>query len=221
MDIKNLISKVDHTLLTPTATKAQILAAADEAVKFGAASVCIPPCYVQAVKKHVGNQTKVCTVIGFPNGYAHSTVKLYEAERALADGADELDVVVNQSWVKDSDIRAITREIATIKHAAGRNIVKLIVETCQLSEHEKRSLCAVVLDSGADFIKTSTGFSTGGATTEDIILFRALLPNGFGIKAAGGIQTLDDAERFLNLGATRLGTSRIIKILQNQTSEGY
>ena len=221
MNAAEIMARVDHTLLLPTATKAQILAAADEAIEFGAASVCIPPCHVHAVKAHVGDRMKVCTVIGFPNGYEASAVKLFEAENALADGADELDVVINQGKLKDKETRAVTRELTDIKKAAGKHIVKVIVETCVLDEGEKRSVCTIVPDSGADFIKTSTGFASGGATFSDIALFRSLLPNGFGIKASGGIQTLADAERFLALGATRLGTSRIVKLLQEKASEGY
>jgi len=221
MDTKEIMAKVDHTLLIPTATLAQILATADEAVEFSAASVCIPPCFVRALKAHVGAKMPVCTVIGFPNGYNTTAAKLVEAEAALADGADELDMVVNLGNVKDGNMQAVENEITAIKRTAGTKIVKVIVETCLLTEAEKRALCVVVLSSGADFIKTSTGFSTGGATFEDIALFRSCLPKGFGIKAAGGIQNLADAEKFLALGATRLGTSRIVKILQKQASEGY
>ena len=221
MDSKEMMAKVDHTLLLPNATKADIQQTLEDAIAFGAASACIPPSFVKFAKAFTGDTLPICTVIGFPNGYVTSRAKLVEAQCALADGADELDMVANISWIKDGAYADVASEIAAIKNAAGDKIVKVIIETCLLTEDEKRRMCEVVRDSGANFIKTSTGFSTGGATFEDIALFRSALPEGFGIKAAGGIQTLADAEQFLALGATRLGTSRIVKILKNQQATGY
>ena len=221
MDSKEIMAKVDHTLLLTTATKAEIRQTLDDAMHYGAASACIPPSFVAFAKEYVGNRLPICTVIGFPNGYMTSAVKLYEAQCALADGADELDMVVNVSWIKDGLYAEVAAEIAAMKKVTGDKILKVIIETCLLTDDEKRRMCEVVRDSGADFIKTSTGFSTGGATFEDIALFVSELPKGFGIKAAGGIQTLADAERFLELGATRLGTSRIVKLLKNQDVTGY
>jgi len=221
MDAKEIMAKVDHTLLLTTATSADIRQTLDDAIAYGAATACIPPSFVAMAKKYVCGRLPICTVIGFPNGYMTGKAKIYEAQCALEDGADELDMVVNVSLVKDGAYANVAREITSIKKAAGAQVLKVIIETCLLTEDEKRRMCEVVRDSGADFIKTSTGFSTGGATFEDIALFREMLPDGFGIKAAGGIQTMADAERFLELGATRLGTSRIVKLLKNEQGTGY
>ena len=221
MNTNEIMAKVDHTLLTQTAVRADIEETLADAMHYGAASACIPPCHVAQAKAYVGSKLPICTVIGFPNGYTTSEAKCFEARQALADGADELDMVINLAALKEGSFASIAREIEAIKRLAKSNILKVIIETCLLTDYEKRRMCEVVRDSGADFIKTSTGFSTGGATFEDIALFRSLLPEGFGIKAAGGIQTLADAERFIELGATRLGTSRIVKILKNQQAIGY
>ncbi len=213
MDIEKLLTFVDHTLLSQTATPQQILRACDEGLRYNTASVCIPPCYVRLAKEHCGKRLAVCTVIGFPNGSNSSGVKLYEAQDALQNGADELDMVINLGLVKSGDFSGVQREISQIKDVCRDKILKVIVETCLLSEREKIELCRVVSHSGADFIKTSTGFAGGGATQDDIILFKKYIEPHVKIKAAGGISTLKDARRFLELGASRLGTSRIIKLI--------
>ncbi len=213
MDIEKLLTFVDHTLLSQTATPQQILRACDEGLRYNTASVCIPPCYVRLAKEHCGKRLAVCTVIGFPNGSNSSGVKLYEAQDALQNGADELDMVINLGLVKSGDFSGVQREISQIKDACRDKILKVIVETCLLTEREKIELCRVVSRSGADFIKTSTGFAGGGATQDDIILFKKYVEPHVKIKAAGGISTLKDARRFLELGASRLGTSRIIKLI--------
>ena len=213
MDIEKLLTFVDHTLLSQTATPQQILRACDEGLRYNTASVCIPPCYVRLAKEHCGKRLAVCTVIGFPNGNNSSGVKLYETQDALQNGADELDMVINLGLVKSGDLSGVQREISQIKDACRDKILKVIVETCLLTEREKIELCRVVSHSGADFIKTSTGFAGGGATQDDIILFKKYVEPHVKIKAAGGISTLKDARRFLELGASRLGTSRIIKLI--------
>lgn len=213
MDIEKLLTFVDHTLLSQTATPQQILRACDEGLRYNTASVCIPPCYVRLAKEHCGKRLAVCTVIGFPNGNNSSGVKLYETQDALQNGADELDMVINLGLVKSGDFSGVQREISQIKDACRDKILKVIVETCLLTEREKIELCRVVSHSGADFIKTSTGFAGGGATQDDIILFKKYVEPHVKIKAAGGISTLKDARRFLELGASRLGTSRIIKLI--------
>jgi len=221
MDTRAIMAKVDHTLLSQSATWPDIQKTLAEAISFGAASACIPPCFVRRAKEYARNRLPICTVIGFPNGYSTTAAKVCEAADALANGADELDMVINIAKVKEDDYACVTQEISRIKKEAQQKIVKVIIETCLLTDAEKRHMCVAVHDAGADFIKTSTGFSTSGATFDDIALFRSLLPDGFGIKAAGGIQTLADAERFLSLGATRLGTSRIVKLLQHMETDGY
>ncbi len=188
----------------------------DEGIEYKTASVCIPPCHVRAAGKYAAGRIKICTVIGFPNGYNNTKVKIYEAKSAISDGADEIDMVINLGLVKSGDFKAVEREISEIKSVCKDKILKVIIETCLLTEGEKVKMCEVVSQSGADFIKTSTGFSTGGATDADIMLFKKhVLPN-VRIKAAGGIKTLEDAQRFLELGADRLGTSRIIKLIKKE-----
>lgn len=212
MDIQTILSKVDHTLLAPAATQAQIGVLCDEAVRFQTASVCIPPSYVHAAREYVGNRMRVCTVIGFPNGYETTAVKVYEAEDAVKNGADEIDMVINIGWLKDRRYAELLSEIKAVRASCEGKVLKVIVETCLLSEEEKIRVCGLVAASGADFIKTSTGFSSGGATREDIRLFAEHRTPTLKIKAAGGISTFEDAEALLSLGADRLGTSRLVKL---------
>ena len=211
MELSRLLSHCDHTLLKQEATWDQIRALCDDAVAFGCASVCIPPSYVRACADYLKGACPVCTVIGFPNGYSTTAVKVFETRDALENGADEIDMVINLGWVKDRRWDDILDEIRQIKAACGSHILKVIVETCLLTEEEKRQMCALVSQSGADYIKTSTGFSTGGATREDVALFAACVEPHVKIKAAGGISTPADGEDFLALGASRLGTSRLVK----------
>ena len=209
---EEILEKVDHTLLAQTATWEQIRQLCDDAIHFSTASVCIPPCYVKKAKEYVGSRLRICTVIGFPNGYHTTAVKVAEAEDAVSNGADELDMVINIGMLKDGREADVEEEIRLIKQAAGEKILKVIIETCLLTEAEKIAMCQIVTRAGADYIKTSTGFSTGGATPEDIALFAAHVGEGVKIKAAGGIASFEDAERFLDLGASRLGTSRLVKL---------
>ena len=221
MDIKNILAHCDHTLLKPESTWEQIRALCDEGMKYGCASVCIPAAYVRQANDYVGANLKVCTVIGFPNGYSTTEVKVFETEDAVRNGADEIDMVVNIGWVKDGRWDELLSEIKAVKASCQGRILKVIVEACLLTEAEKIKMCQLVTQSGADYIKTSTGFSTGGATKEDVALFAKHIGPGVRIKAAGGISTLQDAQDFLDLGADRLGTSRIVKLAQGQQGEGY
>ena len=221
MDVKEILKHVDHTLLTQTATWAEIRQICDDAVKYGTASVCIPPVYVKQVKEYVQDQMAVCTVIGFPNGYMTTATKEFETKDALANGADEIDMVINIGWAKDGKFDAIEEEIRTLKKACGSKILKVIIETCLLTDEEKKAMCKAVTAAGADYIKTSTGFSKAGATFEDIKLFSENIGPNVKMKAAGGISSLDDAEKFLSLGADRLGTSRIVKIVKQEEATGY
>lgn len=214
MDIPYILSHVDHTCLSPTATEAEIRALCDDALRFGTASVCIPPSAVAQAKAYVGDRMAVCTVIGFPNGYMTTAAKCFETEDALRAGADEIDMVIHLGWVREGAYDRILEEIRAVKAVCGDRILKVIIETCLLTDEEKIRLCQVVSDSGADYIKTSTGFSTGGATREDVALFKAHVAPHLKIKAAGGIATLQDAEDFLELGASRLGTSRIVRLVK-------
>ena len=220
MELAKIVGTVDHTLLKQAATWEQIQELCDDAMRYHTASVCIPASYVKQAKEYVGGAMRVCTVIGFPNGYSTTAVKVFETQDAVHNGADEIDMVVNIGWIKDGLYDQVTEEIRQIKQACGGRILKVIVETCLLTEEEKIRMCEVVTRSGADFIKTSTGFSTGGATFEDVALFAKHVGPGIKIKAAGGIAGMGDAERFLSLGASRLGTSRIIQILKNEDSGG-
>ena len=221
MDTKQILSKVDHTLLAPEAIWAQIKEICDDGIRYGTASVCIPPAYVARAKEYVGDALKICTVIGFPNGYNTTAVKYFETEDAIRNGADEIDMVINIGWLKDKNYDAILKEIQALKIACGDKVLKVIIETCKLSESEKIQMCNIVSAAGADFIKTSTGFGGGGATKEDVELFARHVGKNVAIKAAGGISSMEDAETFVNLGAERLGTSRIVKIVKNeQTQEG-
>lgn len=214
MNSKDILKYVDHTLLSQTASWEEIKELCDDAVKYGTASVCIPPSYVKQVKDYVQDKMAVCTVIGFPNGYATTAVKVFETQDAVKNGADEIDMVINLGWVKDRNYEEVKEEIRQIKQACQGRILKVIIETCLLTEEEKIEMCRVVTDAGADFIKTSTGFSKAGATLEDIRLFKEHIGNGVKMKAAGGISSLKDAEDFLSLGALRLGTSRIVKLIK-------
>lgn len=216
MNINEILSKVDHTLLAQTSTWEQIKQTCDDAVKYKAASACIPPSFVKRAKEHVGENLAICTVIGFPNGYMTTPVKVFETKAALEDGADEIDMVINIGDLKDGNHEAVLSEISQIKAACGEKILKVIIETCLLTEEEMIVMCDLVTRAKADYIKTSTGFSTSGAKREDIILFRKHLGENVKIKAAGGISSLQDAEEFIALGADRLGTSRIIKIVKNE-----
>ena len=216
MNINEILSKVDHTLLAQTSTWEQIKQTCDDAVKYKAASACIPPSFVKRAKEHVGENLAICTVIGFPNGYMTTPVKVFETKVALEDGADEIDMVINIGDLKDGNHEAVLSEISQIKAACGEKILKVIIETCLLTEEEMIVMCDLVTRAKADYIKTSTGFSTSGAKREDIILFRKHLGENVKIKAAGGISSLEDAEEFIALGADRLGTSRIIKIVKNE-----
>ncbi len=215
MKISEILSKVDHTLLTPTSTLEQILSICDEGIKYGVASVCIPPCYVKKARSHVGDALKLCTVVGFPNGYNNTEVKIFETDNALDSGADEIDMVINIGALKDKNYSEIESEIKNIKKSCGNNILKVIIETCILTEEEKIEMCKIITDAGADFIKTSTGFSKSGAKLEDIVLFKKHIGKDVKIKAAGGISTLGDAEAFIKAGASRLGTSKIVKLAQS------
>lgn len=210
MNIKDILSKVDHTLLNPKATWEEIKNICDDGMKYSTASVCIPPSFVKRAKEYVGNRLKICTVIGFPNGYNTAEVKIFETE----NGADEIDMVINLGDLMDKNYDNILSEITKIKSVCGERVLKVIIETCLLSEEQKIKMCEIVTKSGADFIKTSTGFSTGGATFEDIELFAKYVGENVKIKAAGGISSIADAEKFISLGADRLGTSRIVKIVK-------
>lgn len=221
MDIKDILSKCDHTLLDRCARWEDIKGVLDDAMRFGCASACIPPAFVKAAAAYVKDRLPICTVIGFPNGYSTAPVKAYEAECAIADGADEIDMVINTCDVKDGKWDEILNEIRAIKSVCGPKVLKVIIETCLLTTEEKVKMCKIVTEAGADFIKTSTGFSTAGATPEDIRLFSENVGEGVAIKAAGGISSLEDAQEFIALGATRLGTSRIVKLAKGQTGSGY
>lgn len=221
MDKKDIFKTVDHTLLTQTATWEEIKQICDDGIAYGTASVCIPPSYVKQAKEYVGDKIAVCTVIGFPNGYMTTATKEFETKDALANGADEIDMVINLGWVKDKKYDLVEKEIRTLKAACGEKILKVIIETCLLTEEEKIKMCEVVTAAGADFIKTSTGFSKAGATFADIALFATHIGPNVKMKAAGGISSFDDAEKFIFLGASRLGTSRIVKLAKNEQAGGY
>ena len=210
MELKEILSKCDHTLLAPSATWQEICAVCGDGIKYNTASVCIPPSFVKQAKDTFGSDLTVCTVIGFPNGYATTAVKCFEAADAVKNGADEIDMVINIGMVKEEKYNDVLAEINAVKDACAGKLLKVIVETCLLTEAEKIRMCQIVSQSRADYIKTSTGFSSGGATKEDIALFAAHVSGGTLIKAAGGIKTIEDAEAFLSLGASRLGTSRIV-----------
>lgn len=221
MTNEEILKTVDHTLLLQGSTWDEIKVICDDAIKFGTASVCIPASFVKRAKEYVGDKMAVCTVIGFPNGYNTTAVKVFETKDALANGADEIDMVINIGALKDKEYDFVEDEIRQIKAACGDKILKVIIETCLLTDEEKIKMCELVTNAGADFIKTSTGFSTAGATFADIELFSKHIGKNVKMKAAGGISSLDDAKKFIELGASRLGTSRIVKIMKNEQGSGY
>ena len=214
MELKDILAKCDHTLLTQTATWAEIKGICDDGMKYHTASVCIPASYVKQAKEYVGDKLPICTVIGFPNGYDTTAAKCFEAADAVKNGASEIDMVINMGWVKDGLYDRVLEEIKAVKEHCGGKLLKVIIETCKLTDAEKIEMCRVVSESGADYIKTSTGFGGGGATREDVALFKAHVAPHVKIKAAGGIADLNDARDFVALGADRLGTSRIVKAVK-------
>ena len=219
MKIEEILSKVDHTVLGVDATWADIQALCDDGMKYGTASVCIPAAYVGRAKSYVGDRLAICTVIGFPNGYSTTAVKCFEAADAVKNGADEIDMVINVGWVKDGRYDEVLEEIRAVRAACDGRLLKVIIETCLLTDDEKRRMCEVVSQSGAEYIKTSTGFSKGGATFADVELMAQCVAPHVKIKAAGGISSIADAERFIRLGASRLGTSRIVRIVKQNENE--
>lgn len=221
MDKKEILKHVDHTLLLQGATWEEIKKICDDAMKYKTASVCIPPCYVKQASEYMQNKIPVCTVIGFPNGNTTTATKEFETKDAIANGASEIDMVINIGWLKDKKYDLVENEIRTLKSACGEKILKVIIETCFLTKEEKIKMCEIVTKAGADYIKTSTGFGGAGATFEDVELFAKHIGPNVKIKAAGGISSLEDAEKFLALGADRLGTSRIVKIINNEEASGY
>ena len=222
MNINEILAKCDHTLLAQGATWDEIKAVCDDGMKYKTASVCIPASHVKQAKEYVGDKLQICTVIGFPNGYSTTAVKVFECKDALENGADEIDTVINIGHLKDGKYGDILSELKALKAVCGDKILKVIIETCLLTDDEKIKMCEIVTESGADFIKTSTGFSTAGATKEDVALFAKHIGEGVKIKAAGGISCIADAEDFIKRGADRLGTSRIVKIVKNEeNAKGY
>ena len=221
MELREILSRCDHTLLKQECTWEQIKEICDDGVRYGCASVCIPPSFVKRADEYLAGKLKVCTVIGFPNGYSTTAVKVFETENAIRHGADEIDMVINIGWVKSQRWDRLLEEIKAVKQSCQGRILKVIIETCLLTEEEKIKMCQIVTESGADYIKTSTGFSTAGATREDVKLFKEHVGPNVKIKAAGGITSLQDAEDFIALGADRLGTSRIVKLAKGQQGEGY
>lgn len=217
MNIDEILNKCDHTLLLQTATKADILALCDDALEFRTASVCIPPCHVKTAAEYLKGRIKVCTVIGFPNGNTTSECKAFETRQAVGNGADEIDMVINIGALKEGDTEYVRNDILAVRNECRGKILKVIIETCLLTDEEKKLMCRLVAECGADYIKTSTGFSRSGATAEDIKLFAENRPENLKIKAAGGISSIADAEEFLNLGADRLGTSRIVKAAKEES----
>ena len=215
MDKKEILEKVDHTVLGQTTTWEQVKEICDDGIRYNVASICIPPSYVKSARNYVGDKLKICTVIGFPNGYSTTNVKVYETLSAIEEGADEIDMVINIGWLKDKKYKDIEKEIKAIKNVCGERILKIIIETCLLTDEEKAKMCKIVNSAGADYIKTSTGFSANGATFEDIQLFkRELEGSTVKIKAAGGIKSFEDAEKFIEYGADRLGTSRLVNLIK-------
>ncbi|MFM1542021.1 deoxyribose-phosphate aldolase [Helcococcus ovis] len=221
MDIKNILSKADHTQLGQAATWEDIKKLIDEAIEYKTASVCIPASYIKKAKEYSEGKMVLCTVIGFPNGYSTTATKVFETKDAIENGATEIDMVINIAELKNKNYEFVLNEIKEIKSVCGDYILKVIIETALLTEEEKIKMCEIVSESGADFIKTSTGFSTGGATFEDIALFKKHVASHVKIKAAGGISSLDDAQKFIELGADRLGTSRLVKLARNEEAQGY
>jgi deoxyribose-phosphate aldolase len=221
MRLEEILAACDHTVLDRCATQKDILEAVEDGIKYSTASVCIPPCFVKRASEYAKGRVAICTVIGFPNGYSSKEAKINEARCAALDGADEIDMVINLGDVKSGNFARIAEEINAIKSAIGDRILKVIIETCMLTDEEKTELCELVSESNADFIKTSTGFAGGGATLHDVELMAKNMTSGKRIKAAGGISSFEDAEAFLNAGASRLGTSRLVKLLKSGTADGY
>ena len=222
MDIASILARVDHTLLLQTATEPEILALCDDGIRYGCASVCIPPAFLPAAAAHCEGRIPLCTVIGFPNGNMRTRAKCFEAQDAVYAGADEVDMVINIGLLREKKYDAVRDEIAAVKAACEGRLLKVIIETCLLTDEEKIEMCRIVGESGADYIKTSTGFSSGGATREDIALFAREREGGLKIKAAGGISSFEDARDFISLGADRLGTSRLVKLVKNEENRsGY
>lgn len=221
MDIKEILKHVDHTLLLQGSTWEEIKQICDDAMKYETASVCIPPCYVKQAAEYMGDRMAVCTVIGFPNGNVTTETKAFETKDALENGASEIDMVINIGWLKDKKYDLVENEIRKLKEICGDKILKVIIETCFLTDEEKIKMCEIVTNAGADYIKTSTGFGGAGATFDDIKLFAEHIGSNVKMKAAGGISSISDAETFLDLGADRLGTSRIVKIVKNEEATGY
>lgn len=221
MDREKILKVVDHTLLGQASTWSEIKQILDDGMKYGVASACIPASYVKRAAEYVGGKLPICTVIGFPNGYNTTAVKVFETEDAIKNGAQEIDMVINVGDLKDKNYDAILNEIKAIHKACNGHILKVIIETCLLTEEEKIKMCEIVTEAGAEYIKTSTGFSTGGATFDDVALMKKHVGKNVKIKAAGGISSLADAEKFMELGASRLGTSRIVKIIKGEEAKGY
>ena len=221
MNVKEILSTCDHTLLKVDAKWSDIQKVLEDGIKYGVASACIPPCFVKRAKDYVGDKLKICTVIGFPNGYNTTAVKVFETQQAILEGADEIDMVINIGWLKNKWDTQVRDEISAIKAACGEKVLKVIIETCLLTEDEKLRMCKLVTEAGADYIKTSTGFSKAGATLDDVKLMRANVGANVKVKAAGGISGLDDAQAFLDNGADRLGTSRVVKAVQGLAGSGY
>lgn len=219
MEIEKILSVCDHTLLAQTATWEQIKQILDDGIKYKTASACIPPCFVKRAKDYVKNALKICTVVGFPNGYNTTEVKVFETKQAIMDGADEIDMVINIGALKEQNYEYVLNEIKEIKVACNGKLLKVIIETCLLTDEEKIKMCEIVTQAGVDYIKTSTGFSTAGATFDDVKLFSEHIGADVKIKAAGGISSLEDAETFIRLGASRLGTSRIVKIVKSNENK--
>ena len=220
MNVQDILSRVDHTLLSPTSTWNEIKEIVDDGIKYKTASVCIPASYVKRAVCYARGHVKICTVIGFPNGYDTTAAKVFMARDAIENGADEVDMVINLGWVKDGELELLLDEIKAVKDACGSHVLKVIIECCRLTDDEKRMMCRIVSESGADYIKTSTGFGGGGATREDVALMASECAPHVKIKAAGGIRTLADAEDFIALGASRLGTSSIVKLIKNASGNG-
>jgi deoxyribose-phosphate aldolase len=220
MELKEILSKCDHTLLLQTSTFDEIKSICDDGMKYQTASVCIPPCYVKSAKEYVKDRLAICTVIGFPNGYNTTEVKVFETEQAIKDGADEIDMVINIGALKSQNYAYVLDEIKQIKRACGDKILKVIIETCLLTKDEIVKMCEIVTEAKADYIKTSTGFSKGGATLEDVALMKKSVGKTVLVKAAGGISGIEDAEQFIKIGASRLGTSRVVKAVKNQNEQG-
>ena len=220
MELKEILSKCDHTLLLQTSTFDEIKSICDDGMKYQTASVCIPPCYVKSAKEYVKDRLAICTVIGFPNGYNTTEVKVFETENAIKDGADEIDMVINIGALKSQNYAYVLDEIEQIKRACGDKILKVIIKTCLLTKDEIVKMCEIVTEAKADYIKTYTGFSKGGATLDDVTLMKKSVGKDVLVKAAGGISGIEDAEQFIKIGASRLGTSRVVKAVKNQNEQG-